>query len=94
MSEFLGEVRAFDSEPPDGWLPCDGRQLPINQNQALFALLGTSYGGDGRFKFALPKLAPIAKPGPGFYIAASPTIFRALSRNTRTPPSGSCSVTS
>lgn len=40
--------------PPRGWALCDGQLLPINQNQALFALLGTMYGGDGRVNFALP----------------------------------------
>ena len=41
---------------PRGWAQCDGQLLPINQNQALFALLGTTYGGDGRTNFALPNL--------------------------------------
>jgi microcystin-dependent protein len=40
--------------PPKGWALCNGQLLPINQNQALFALLGTTYGGDGRVNFALP----------------------------------------
>lgn len=42
--------------PPKGWATCDGQLLPINQNQALFSLLGTTYGGDGRVNFALPDL--------------------------------------
>jgi microcystin-dependent protein len=42
--------------PPKGWALCNGQLLPINQNQALFALLGTTYGGDGRVNFALPDL--------------------------------------
>jgi microcystin-dependent protein len=41
---------------PKGWATCDGQLLPINQNQALFSLLGTTYGGDGRVNFALPDL--------------------------------------
>jgi microcystin-dependent protein len=48
--------------PPKGWAFCSGQLLPINQNQALFSLLGTTYGGDGRVNFALPNLqgrAPI-----------------------------------
>ena len=48
--------------PPKGWALCDGQLLPINQNQALFSLLGTTYGGDGRVNFGLPNLqgrAPI-----------------------------------
>jgi microcystin-dependent protein len=44
------------SFPPRGWALCNGQLLPINQNQALFALLGTTYGGDGRVNFALPNL--------------------------------------
>ncbi len=54
---FLGEVKiiAFNF-PPKGWAFCNGQLLPINQNQALFSLLGTTYGGDGRVNFALPNL--------------------------------------
>src|SRR5438309_6885494 len=44
------------SFPPKGWALCDGQLLPINQNQALFSLLGTTYGGDGQVNFALPDL--------------------------------------
>ena len=58
MSEpFLSQVMpvAFNF-PPKGWARCDGQLLPINQNQALFSLLGTTYGGDGRVNFALPNL--------------------------------------
>ena len=58
MSEpFLGEIIpvAF-SFAPKGWALCNGQLLPINQNQALFSLLGTTYGGDGRTTFALPNL--------------------------------------
>jgi len=54
---FLAEVRmvGFDYAPR-GWAFCDGQIMPINQNQALFSLLGTMYGGDGRTTFALPDL--------------------------------------
>jgi microcystin-dependent protein len=73
---YLGQIEAFAFNfAPTGWLPCDGRTLPINQNQALFALLGTTYGGDGMRTFGLPKLAPIGPSGPQFFIAASQTIF-------------------
>lgn len=52
---FLGEVRLMSfSFAPKGWALCNGQLLPINQNQALFSLLGTTYGGDGRVSFALP----------------------------------------
>src|SRR3989442_811126 len=58
MSEpFLGEIRILSfGFAPRGWATCDGQLLPINQNQALFSLLGTTYGGDGRVNFALPDL--------------------------------------
>lgn len=60
---FLSEIRIFSfNYPPKGWALCNGQLLPINQNQALFSLLGTTYGGDGRVNFALPNLqrkAPI-----------------------------------
>lgn len=54
---FLGELKLMSfAFPPKGWALCHGQLLPINQNQALFALLGTTYGGDGRVNFALPDL--------------------------------------
>lgn len=54
---FLGEIEAFSfSFAPQGWALCAGQLLPINQNQALFALLGTTFGGDGVQNFALPDL--------------------------------------
>ena len=54
---FLSEIRMMSfGFPPKGWALCDGQLLPINQNQALFSLLGTTYGGDGRVNFALPNL--------------------------------------
>ena len=57
MEPFLGEIRPFGFNfAPRGWALCDGQILPINQNQALFSLLGTTYGGDGRTTFALPDL--------------------------------------
>jgi microcystin-dependent protein len=54
---FLAEIRVFPYNfAPRGWLACDGQLLPISQNTALFSLLGTTYGGDGRSTFALPDL--------------------------------------
>jgi microcystin-dependent protein len=54
---FLSEVRIFSFIfAPRGWALCNGQLLPINQNQALFSLLGTTFGGDGRVNFALPDL--------------------------------------
>ncbi len=58
MSEpFLSEIRIFTfNYAPQGWALCNGQLLPINQNQALFSLLGTTYGGNGQTTFALPDL--------------------------------------
>ena len=58
MSEpFLSEIKIMSfGFPPRGWAFCNGQLLPINQNQALFSLLGTTYGGDGRVNFGLPNL--------------------------------------
>jgi len=58
MSEpFLSEIKLVSFNfPPKGWALCNGQLLPINQNQALFALLGTTYGGNGQTNFALPNL--------------------------------------
>ena len=58
MSEpFLGEIKIMSFNfPPKGWALCNGQVLPINQNQALFSLLGTTYGGNGQTTFALPNL--------------------------------------
>jgi len=54
---FLSEIRIMSfAFAPKGWALCNGQLLPINQNQALFSLLGTTYGGDGRVNFALPDL--------------------------------------
>ena len=72
MSEpFLAEVRALGFNfAPRGWAFCDGQILPINQNQSLYSLLGTTYGGDGRTSFALPDLrsrTPVHK-GDGYQL--------------------------
>ena len=58
MSEpFLGEIRAFGfTFAPRGWAMCQGQTMSISQNSALFSLLGTTYGGDGRVTFGLPDL--------------------------------------
>lgn len=68
---FLAEIRAIGFNfAPRGWAFCDGQILPINQNQSLYSLLGTTYGGDGRTSFALPDLrsrTPIHR-GDGFQL--------------------------
>jgi microcystin-dependent protein len=57
MDQFLGEIKIMSFMfAPKGWMQCNGQLLPINQNQALFSLLGTTYGGDGRVNFGVPNL--------------------------------------
>jgi microcystin-dependent protein len=57
MSQFVAEIRIFPFNfPPTGWAFCNGQLLPISQNTALFSLLGTMYGGDGKSTFALPDI--------------------------------------
>lgn len=68
MSEpFVGEIKIISwNFPPKGWAFCNGALLPINQNQALFSILGTTYGGDGRQTFGLPNLqgrSPVSAGG-------------------------------
>jgi microcystin-dependent protein len=63
---FTGEIRVFGFPfPPRGWAFCDGQLLPIAQNTALFSILGTFYGGDGRTTFALPDFQGRAAKGSG-----------------------------
>ncbi|AOG24342.1 phage tail protein [Acidovorax sp. RAC01] len=63
---FIGEIRAFAFDyAPRNWALCRGQLLPIAQNNALFALIGTSFGGDGRTNFALPDLQDRAPMGQG-----------------------------
>jgi microcystin-dependent protein len=55
---FVGEIRMFAGNfPPVGWMFCEGQLLPISENETLFQLIGTTYGGDGQSTFALPNLA-------------------------------------
>ena len=55
--QFVAEIRIFPFNfPPTGWAFCDGQLMPLSQNTALFSLLGTTYGGDGKSNFALPDL--------------------------------------
>ncbi|HEX8692643.1 MAG TPA: tail fiber protein [Longimicrobium sp.] len=64
--QFLAEIRIFPFNfPPTGWAFCNGQLMPISQNTALFALLGTTYGGDGKSTFALPNLQGSAPMQPG-----------------------------
>lgn len=66
MNPFIGEVKMFGGNfAPRGWAFCEGQLLAIAQNQALFSILGTTYGGDGRTTFGLPDLRGRAPIGPG-----------------------------
>ena len=66
MDPFLGEIRIFPfTFAPTGWAFCNGQLIPISQNTALFALLGTTYGGDGKSTFGLPNLQGQAPMHPG-----------------------------
>ena len=63
---FVAEIRIFPFNfPPKGWAWCNGQLMPISQNTALFSLLGTTYGGDGKSVFALPDLQGRAPMHPG-----------------------------
>src|SRR4051794_18448618 len=68
MDPFVAEVRIFPFNfAPKGWAFCDGQILPLSQNTALFSLLGTAYGGDGKSNFALPNIqgSAVMMPGQG-----------------------------
>src|SRR3712207_7149760 len=63
---FVAEIRVFPFNfAPKGWAWCDGQLMPLSQNTALFSLLGTTYGGDGKSNFALPDLHGRAPMHPG-----------------------------
>src|SRR4051794_3351884 len=63
---FVAEIRIFPFNfPPKGWAFCNGQLMPLSQNTALFSLLGTTYGGDGKSTFALPNLQGNASMHPG-----------------------------
>lgn len=64
--QFVAEIRIFPFNfPPTGWAFCNGQLMPLSQNTALFALLGTTYGGDGKSTFALPDMQGNAPMQPG-----------------------------
>lgn len=66
MDPFVAEIRIFPFNfAPKGWAFCDGQILPLSQNTALFSLLGTTYGGDGKSNFALPNAQGNVIMGPG-----------------------------
>ena len=75
MEPYVGELRIFAGTfAPRGWAFCDGRLLPISQNDALFTLIGTTYGGDGQTTFALPDLRGRIPLGQGQGPGLSPRV--------------------
>jgi len=73
---FLGEIRIVPFNfPPKGWATCNGQLLPISQNTALFSLLGTQFGGDGRSNFALPNIAGSVPLGFGNGAGLTPRVI-------------------
>ena len=66
QDQFVGEIRIFPINfAPKGWMPCNGQLLPISQYAALFSILGTTYGGNGKTTFALPNLQGRVALNPG-----------------------------
>ncbi|HBE80141.1 MAG TPA: phage tail protein [Firmicutes bacterium] len=67
---YYGQIVLFpNNSVPQGWLPCDGRQLPLQQYSPLFSLISTKFGGDGKTTFALPNLKGVEpQPGMEYYI--------------------------
>lgn len=93
-SPYIGEIRMFGGNfPPSGWMFCDGQLLPISENDALFTLIGTTYGGDGQSTFALPDLrgrAPIHMgngPGLGTYSIGEQAGVESVTLTTQQIPS-------
>ena len=75
MNPYLGQITIFAGNfAPEGWAYCDGRLMSIDQNDVLFSILGTQYGGDGRRTFALPKIEASLTESSGKYIIC--TAFR------------------
>ena len=80
---FLAEIRMFGSGfVPSGWAQCNGQLVPIHQNTALFSLLGTTYGGDGKNTYALPDLQGSAPIGTG---AGAGLSMRTIGETAGTP---------
>jgi microcystin-dependent protein len=87
MDQFIGEIRIFGGNyAPRGWAACDGQSMPVAQNSALFALLGTMYGGDGKTTFKLPELRERAPmhwgQGTGLMLHPTPGENGGLGTNT------------
>jgi microcystin-dependent protein len=91
MDPFVAEIRIFPFNfAPKGWAWCDGQLMPLSQNTALFSLLGTTYGGDGKSTFGLPNLQGRAPMHTG---AGNPSQGPGLSPHTQGESAGSATVT-
>jgi microcystin-dependent protein len=76
MQPFLGQIALFPYNfTPENWMPCTGQLMQINQNQALFALIGTNFGGDGQTTFGLPNLQGKAPAAHLQYFIATNGVF-------------------
>ena len=90
---FLGEIKIISwNFAPRGWAFCSGQLLPINQNQGLFSLLGTSYGGNGQTNFALPDFRGRVPLHTGGQVGG--VVARRAARNSTRSPSRRCRSTS
>ena len=75
---FIGSLALFAGTRtfvPRGWAACDGQQINISQNQALYAIIGNRYGGDGVHNYNLPKLNEGKKPNEPFYVICTEGLF-------------------
>jgi microcystin-dependent protein len=93
VTPFIGEIRMFGgSFAPAGWAFCDGQELPISENDTLFTLIGTTYGGDGESTFRLPDLqgrAPVHQgtgPGLGTYVIGEKAGVESVTLTTQQIP--------
>lgn len=87
MSEqYVGEIRLFPYSrgAPQGWFPCDGRVVSISEYQALFALIGTTYGGDGQSTFGLPDLRGRVPLGSGTLAGSANVVGQTVGQETVT----------
>ena len=95
---FVGEIRMFGGNfAPAGWMLCDGQLLPISENETLFNLIGTTYGGDGQSTFALPDLqgrVPVHCGGPQNYVLGENGGVETVTLTTQQIPSHNHPITS